>query len=187
MERRVITLPPLLAAEIDWDIDWREQSTGTTLAGRRKIEIGALPRWIGTPKLQLHRAEISQWRAHRWAGRGQTGIFRVQMIDGLSLAQAASGQLPFDGGAVFDGGAGWAALPFVRCAGGAPAGAEDMLIDESSAPHPVRVGSWLSHADLPFGVTWRLWNRLCKRIERPRLLNTWRSFAAILPASLMLN
>lgn len=155
MERRLITLPPLLATEIDWDIDWREQSSGTTLSGTRKIEITALPRWIGTPKLQLHRGEISIWRAHRWAARGQTGVFRVQMRDGGSLAVPPSGQTGFEGGILFADGTGWAALPQISCPQGAPAGADELIVDETEAPHPVRLGALLSHDDWPFAVTAR--------------------------------
>ncbi|MFN7003748.1 MAG: hypothetical protein ACK4NW_10005, partial [Roseinatronobacter sp.] len=156
MERRVITLPALLASEVDWDIDWREQSSGTNLAGRNNIEITAMPRWIGTPKLQMHRGEINVWRAHRWFGRGQTGIFRVQMTDSGSLSKPATAQVPWDGDAFFDDGAGFADLPFVRCVGGAPAGADEIVIDELTAPHPVRAGGIMSYDELPFAVSWRL-------------------------------
>lgn len=156
MQRPLITLPPLLASEVDWDIDWREQSSGTSLAGRMNIEISGLPRWMGTPKLQMHRGEISIWRAHRWTGRGQTGIFRVQMTDSASLAMQPSGQVSWDGDVLFDDGAGFADLPQVSCVGGAAAGAGEIVIDEATAPHPVRVGALMSHNDLPFAVTWRM-------------------------------
>lgn len=156
MERPLITLPPLLAAEVDWDIDWREQSSGTTIAGKRHIEITGLPRWIGTPRLQMHRGEVNIWRAHRWSGRGQTGIFRVQMTDSASLGFQPGGQLPFDGDVLFDDDTGWADLPQVRCVGGAAAGATEIVIDEVTAPHPVRVGGLMSHDDKPFAITWRM-------------------------------
>lgn len=156
MQRPLITLPPLLASEVDWDIDWREQSSGTTIAGKRHIEITGLPRWIGTPKLQMHRGEINTWRAHRWAGRGQTGIFRVQMTDTASLRVPPDRQTPFAGELLFDDASGWADLPQVRCIGGAAAGATEIVVSESTAPCPVRVGAIMSHDDWPFAVTWRM-------------------------------
>lgn len=156
MKRPMITVPPLLAVEVDWDIDWREQSSGVSLAGRRHIEITAMPRWIGTPRLKLRREQINEWRAHRWSGRGQTGVFRIQMVDSASLENRLTGDFdPFLDGALFSDGEGWAVLPQVRCVGGANAGASEIVVDESTAPHPVHVGGLMSHADLPFAVTWR--------------------------------
>lgn len=156
MHRPLITLPPLLASEVDWDIDWREQSSGTTIGGRRKIEIDGFPRWIGTPKLQLHRGEINTWRAHRWAARGQTGIFRVQMTDSASLGFRPGGKLPFEDAVLFDDASGWANLPQLPCVGGAQAGATEIVIYEGLSPQTVRLGALMSHDDWPFAVTWRM-------------------------------
>lgn len=157
MERSLITVPrglfPMTRA--DWDIDWREQSSGASTSGRRKIMLGKLPRWIGSPSLVFRPEQIPQWRAHRLAGRGMTAIFRITMLDVVTFSHPYQPAVPFDGGATFSDGTGWAAPHQAPCVGGAAVGDSEIVIDESNAIQPVVVGQILSYDDWPFAVTWR--------------------------------
>lgn len=157
MERPIITLPRnlLRPSEFDWDIDWREQSAGVGTGGRRNILMGVLPRWIGSPKINLlDRTSLLTWRAHRWAGRGITGVYRLTMWDpvGHRGGGLPSGN-PFSDAVSFSDGTAFENCYQVVTVGYAPAGASEIVIDETGAVAPVRVGQILSHDDWPFGVT----------------------------------
>lgn len=158
MMRPLVTISPCLFrnVEIDWDIDWRAQSTGLSTSGRRHVHLGLLPRWVGAPRAMMDAQQIADWRAHRWAGRGAVAIYRVAMTDPVVWRVP----LPDDGAAFSDGslfsdGSGWDDAPKAPCVGGVVPGDTEIVLDESSAPQPVAVGQILSYGDLPFGVTWR--------------------------------
>jgi hypothetical protein len=154
MQRRIITVPTQFFRfrTSDWDIDWREQSTGTTVAGRRNILMGQLPRWIGSPSLEFHPDRIPGWRAKRWAARGQTGLFRITMVDYIGMRAGNDNAVPFSGGTTFDDGAGFGASPFILSAAAADAGDTELLVDASMAPVLPQPGQMLSHDDWPFAV-----------------------------------
>lgn len=167
MRRPIITMPPtfLRYSAVDWDIDWREQSSGTSVAGRREINLNRLPRWIGRPTLQLFREDIAQWRAARLAARGMTGIFRLRMVDYINHVPEPGPATPFSDDTTFDDGGGFAAEYTVRCDVGAPAGATEIEVVLSSANDTLQVGQFLSHDDWPFAVVAIEGNIL--RIEMP--------------------
>lgn len=154
MDRRIVDLPLPRVVQVDWDIDWREQSAGTMLGGRRGILLGGLPRWIGTLPQILRASDILGYRAARWYARGMTGVFRVAMVDPLAAVPVA-GTVPFGDGASFAGGAEWYDESVIPAVAAAQAGDEQIVVDETDAPHPVRVGQIMSHEDRPFAVVWR--------------------------------
>lgn len=168
MDRPLITVPPdvFRATSADWDIDWREVSAGIGTGGRNGILVGQLPRWIGGPGLVIHADTLRDWRAHRWAGRGQTGVYRLTMVDPIGLSAMGFNDpgpglpagVPFDGPEPFAGGAGFEHRWQVPIIGAAPAGAGEIVVDESALPAGLhlRVGQILSHDDWPFGVTSRM-------------------------------
>jgi hypothetical protein len=154
MTRPFITVAPdfLKLTQVDWDIDWREQASGNSVAGRRNINLNRLPRWVGKPTLDLFRDDIAQWRAIRLAARGMTGIFRLRMADFLPTACVSGGGVTFAGGNTFDGGVLFQAEYTVRCDAGAAAGATEIEVVMASANDTIKVGQFLSHNDWPFAV-----------------------------------
>lgn len=157
MDRPLITVPRGLfrMTSADWDIDWREQVSGQATSGRRNIVMGKLPRWVGAPSLVFRPELIPQWRAHRWAGRGLTAVFRITMLDVVSFDHPAPAPTPFEDEALFDDNAAWDVAYQLPCVGGAAPGDSEITVDESAAVQPVAVGQILSHGDWPFAVTWR--------------------------------
>lgn len=154
MERRIVDLPYPRLTGVDWDIDWREQSAGTAISGTRRIVLGQLPRWVGSLPQILRPQDIGRYRAARLYARGMTGIFRVPMVDPVT-AQASYGSVPFSDGASFSDGTLFFDETVVSCVAAAEAGAETLVVDETAAPHPIRIGQILSHADWPFAVVAR--------------------------------
>ena len=154
MERRIVDLPAMRQTQVDWDIDWREQDTGTKLTGARAVLMGSLPRWIGTVPQVLRASDIPGYRAARYYGRGMAGVFRIQMRDPLFSTSTAS-TVSFDDGAGFDDGALFADETMVFAVSAAAAGAESVVVDETGAPQVIRVGQILSYADWPFVVVAR--------------------------------
>ena len=154
MQRPLITTPPefLRYVSVDWDIDWREQSAGTTVAGRRNVAINKLPRWVGSPTLEFFRRDIGTWRAQRLAGRGMTGIYRIVMRDSAVYATPCGGEIPFEDGTLFADGTGFESDYAVRCDAGASAGDTEIVVDMDSANGPIDQGQILSHGDWPFCV-----------------------------------
>ena len=153
MDRPEITVLPqiLRYISVDWDVDWREQSAGTTTEGRRNIHIGKLPRWIGTPSLEFFREDIGLWRAARLAGRGMTGVFRMHMRDSAVYAPPCGAATFLDGG-LFSDDTGLAPEYSVRCDAGAALGATEIVVNMSTANGDIRIGQIMSYADWPFAV-----------------------------------
>lgn len=158
MERRIVTIPPALmrVTGVNWDIDWREQGTGASLAGTSNVLIGRLPRWVGDLPLHLPATLVGQWNAHVAHGRGRLAVFRLRLIDPAVNAHQAGTALPFSTGATFSSGVGWAHWPFALCPSGAAAGAEEIVLDETGISPAIAVGQILSHDCRPFRVTWRM-------------------------------
>jgi hypothetical protein len=154
MSRPILTFPPtfLKYTQVDWDIDWREQASGNSVAGRRNINLNRLPRWVGKSTLQLFKDQIAQWRAIRLAARGMTGIFRIRMADYINQKLEPGDAVPFSDGAIFDDGTGFEAEYTVRCDAGAAAGATEIEVNLSTANDVLQVGQFLSHDDWPFAV-----------------------------------
>lgn len=154
MERRIIDLPLPRITDVDWDIDWREQSAGSALSGTRKIDVGRLPRWVGSVPQILKPEMVGAYRAARAYARGLTGVFRVAMCDPL-FARALTEAVPFGDGEPFSGGALFSAESIVPAVSAAARGAETLIVNETSAPHPIAVGQIMSYADWPFMVVSR--------------------------------
>jgi hypothetical protein len=154
MERRIITLTDAFphVTSVDWDIDWREQSSGTSIAGRREIALNSLPRWVGRPSFNFANEAIGLWRAHRLAARGMTGIFRVTMLD-TAVFDVPNIATPFSDSATFSDGASFGGEYTVTCPSGAAAGANQITVDMATATGTIRQGQFLSHDDWPFCVT----------------------------------
>lgn len=154
MQRTIVDLPYPRLTGVDWDIDWREQSAGTAISGTRKIVLGQLPRWVGSLEQILRPQDIGPYRAARIHARGLTGVFRVAMVDPVA-AQVSGGSVPFSDGASFSDGALFFDESVVSCVAAAEAGAETLVVDETAAPHPIRIGQIMSYADWPFMVVAR--------------------------------
>lgn len=154
MQRRIITLTPDFprVSAVNWDIDWREQSTGAAVSGRRGISLSNLPRWVGTPSLWFYQEAIGKWRAHRLSARGMTGIFRLPMIDPAVFHHPDLDALPFSDDALFGDDTGFANELEVRCPDGAAAGATEIVVDLSTTTGTIRQGQIMSHGDWPFCV-----------------------------------
>lgn len=153
MIRPVITLPPDLGVGVfDWDIDWREQSAGTSVAGRRNIALGSLPRWVGAPSVELMPDAVGMFRAHRLAGRGQTGIFRMTMVDRAVFDHGDHDTVLFGDDGLFSDGTGFAFDHIVQTAVAASAGDTEITVDMSTASAEIMQGQILSHNDWPFAV-----------------------------------
>lgn len=167
MQRRIITLTPDFprVAAVNWDIDWREQSTGAAVSGRRGISMSNLPRWVGTPSLLFYKEAIGKWRAHTLSARGMTGIFRLPMIDPAVYLHPDIDALPFSGGSRFSDGMGFENEQAVLCSSGAAAGATEIVVDMDSTAGTIRQGQIMSHDDWPFAVTWISGNTLT--VEMP--------------------
>lgn len=152
MTRRLmdLALHDIYATSVMWDIDWREQSSGATLAGHRNILIGALPRWIANIDGETFRTDIGRLRARTLAGRGMTGIFRVRMCD-PAVFNGTKALTTFSDGATFSDGSRFSEWPFVLCAEAAAVGSTSILLDPRALT--LRVGQIMSYNDWPFAVT----------------------------------
>ena len=151
MSRRIITIPlPLMrSTSCDWDIDWAGQSAGASNDNMSQVVFNRFPRWIGSPSISLHGDLINAWRAVRARAQGRAGIYRVPMIDLDHMPDMPDGIL-FDPDVPFDDGDGFAFEPFVTCAAGAEAGADEIVVQETD--FEARLGQFMSHDDWPFVV-----------------------------------
>lgn len=163
MRRDVVTVPRGLLRFLDmsWDIDWGGQGLGQNNAGNGQIVFNRFPRWIGQPRILLHREQVLAWRAVRAQAQGRVGLYRVPLTDplGFKLTDAGASEatietgLPFADGAYFTDETGWAYEPFVTVSGAAAAGATEITIDTAPVPGFVpKVGQIMSHEDWPFQV-----------------------------------
>lgn len=160
MAREILTVPRSLveSSRINWTIDPRMQDAGPTTNGINQTVVSAFPRWVGTPRLRLHRAAILHWRAIVAMCRGRERVIRLPMIDPLGLnwralagAYAAQG-IPFSEGQYFSSGLGFAYQPFGLAVGAQALGATRITVDYAPTGQPVQMGQRLSHDDWPFEV-----------------------------------
>jgi hypothetical protein len=157
MTRRIITVPLALmrTIRVDWDIDWRNRSAGTSNSGVGQIVSAGIPRFIGAPTLRLHGEAIGRWRAMRDAAQGQRHVFRVPMVDPTSYDLAKrlpAPTVPWSGDLPFEEGVGFAFDPIYSAPLGAAAGATEIVLRDAGAPIGIRLGQVLSHDDWPFRV-----------------------------------
>ena len=166
MNRPYVTVPRsvLKFTSVDWQIDWREQSSGMSVAGRRNVNLGRLPRWVSAPGAVFPREKILAWRSIQATARGMTGIYQISMTDPVGFNQPEYG-VTFEGGNTFDGGVTFEGEYTVRCDAGALAGASEVVVVAASASVPIVVGQILSHNHWPFMVTEISGNTL--RVEPP--------------------
>jgi hypothetical protein len=152
MQRQIIDVPlPLMrVTTCDWQIDWRSQSAGDGLDGEQ-IVFSRQPRFVGSPSLVVLPEAILEWRAIITRAQGRRNALRVRMVDPLALNIDGGGNVwrAYQTGQYVE------PRPQVVAVGASAAGASSIVVDERAAPHPVRVGSYLSFNDWPFAVTSR--------------------------------
>lgn len=160
MKREIITIPPGLISPLDmnWDIDWRGQSSGELGNGITQMVNSAFPRWVGSPQIFLRPDQILPWRAIRARARGRVNLYRIEICDplGFNIADTGSSYIstgvPFSTDVTFSTGQGLAYSPFVTCAAGAAIGATEFTVSaEGGIPDP-KVGQIMSFDDWPFMV-----------------------------------
>ncbi|QDC11282.1 hypothetical protein FHY55_19485 [Oceanicola sp. D3] len=161
MQRDIITVPRslMLALDMTWDIDWRQQSNSASLADVSQTVVNAFPRWVGTPSLRLRREQILTWRALRAEAQGMKNLYRLDIVDplgfdALEFGVQASVGIPHSTGPLFSTGMGYAAVAVCLNVGAASQGATTLRIDVSPVGgRAPKQGQILSHADWPFLVT----------------------------------
>jgi len=158
MKREIITIPRLIVRiqSFDWEINWRGQRSGEGQTGIYQTVISAFPRWEGTFDFKVFREQILKWRAVHAAAMGEINIYRIEMFDpqGLDfLAQSPPNGVPHDGGAVFQGGAGYSYEPFVLCPAGASRGDTSVIVETPAGEAVPTAGRLMSYDDWPFIVT----------------------------------
>ena len=155
MIRNTIIVPRVLmmATSCDWDIDWGGQSAGEDTARGDTVVYNRFPRFVGSPKMTLPRDVIGHWRALRWQMQGRVHAWSIPMLDEVSYAWSRSTWQ-----------ADWQAYvadqyieprPQVSIVGAFPAGSSSIVVDETAADEPLRIGAIYSVADWPFVVTGR--------------------------------
>lgn len=171
---RTITIPLdlMLASNVNWDIDWRGQSSGETNSGSRQIVYNAFPRWIGKPKMSLEGDQIGKWRAIRARAQGRHNVYRVPMVDPLSfdfdlvrkdVSQDGinnTANAPFSTGKGFQYTPFWRVIPsptidyFVPNPGSLPtAGSYEVWVDIGDGGFEPKIGGIYSINDFPFIAT----------------------------------
>ena len=162
MERKILTIPRMLMASssFTWEIDWRGQGSEESNSGFVQTVYNAFPRWYGTPQLVLKPEDILAWRAVKTSARGRVNLYRVPIIDGISIdyadipPQFEERGIPFDTRFRFDTGQGFEYQPYHIAKEFAPKGSSTLVVDTSPLPEkPPQIGQILSHDDLPFVVT----------------------------------
>lgn len=155
MIRDVIDVPAIFmrAMAVDWRPDWRGQSAAVGTDGSEQVVFNRFPRFVGKPSLRLPREMLGEWRAIALKGMGRVNAYRMRMIDPMTVRMRGgdwrSDWLAYQAGLYQE------RRPQVVCALGASAGASSVVVDETSAPEPIRVGAYLSHGDWPFAVVSR--------------------------------
>ena len=154
MKRPVVTVPRsiLRLTAMDWDIDWRGQSTASSNAGISQKVFNRFPLWMADLSMILSGDEIRVWRAFRAAAQGRFGVYRLPMTDPVGY-DATPVSVGFAGGQKFASGQGFAAPGFVVCPMGAAAGSTEIIVDDPS--DRTAQGMFLSHDNWPFIVTSR--------------------------------
>ncbi len=164
MQRRLITVPDtvLRFTMADWEIDWRGIGAGQHGAGGEVVVHNAFPRWVAKSRIFLRGDDLARWRAIRAHAQGRLSIYRIRMCDPVGAEWGAfggppafaAGGVPFAGGISWSTGQNWLYRPFATADAPAPAGAEQIDIDTTSASgFTPRDGQIMSADDWPFVVT----------------------------------
>lgn len=155
MERPIVTIPTSAIRDTihDWDIDWRNRETGTTLRGVTKAVVDGFPRFVGSPRLFLIGAEYRRIRTTIMTARGNAGIYRIPMYDPISYRRKTT-NITMSTGQTFNTGLFMEEVETVVAAAPAAAGSTEVLFDVPTG-HPTPVyGQLMSHGrDWPFVVT----------------------------------
>ncbi len=155
MERPIVTIPRGLwrELEMDWHIDWRGQTAGTSLAGQTKVLYNAFPRWKGTPKFTLVGEQFLKWRAILAEAQGHVGIFRVPMIDPIAY-ERPNANVPLTD-ANMTTGTGQEYTPTALAVGDHAIGVDTVRLDCSITGEVPAAGQTMSHGeDWPFVIRW---------------------------------
>lgn len=157
MARPYVTIPLGLFRPLDfnWQIDWRTQDAGSTTDGITQTMGQGFPRWIGSPRIRLSRAQIATWRALLATAQGRRGLFLVEMADAvIDLPPYTGTGRTFASGVTFSNDRGFLASEAYALVFGKSAGDEQITVDTfDGLPNPVP-GQILGHGLWPFEVTW---------------------------------
>ena len=154
MVARTTTDVPLLFARdtvCNWQVDWRGQAGLEDTNGGEQIVQNAFPRFVGAPEYVFPPEMIPDWRALRARGRGRIGAFRLRMTDvvagqGISSGDWREAWLAWRAGIYVE------PRPRVPVVGAVLAGATSIVVNETTAPVPIKAGTYLSYSDWPFIV-----------------------------------
>ncbi|REF69652.1 hypothetical protein [Paracoccus versutus] len=155
MNRDIIDVPRLFmeGRQFNWRIDWRGQPPSEGTNGSEQVVYNRLPRFVGKPTITLPSPMIGAWRAMVVRARGRVGAYRMRMIDPVSAPETQGDW--FQNWQAYQAGLYQEPRPRVACPSGAAAGATSIVVDETLAAEPIRVGAWLSYNDWPFAVVGR--------------------------------
>lgn len=162
MDRQIIDLPPSKFGVVtsDWYIDTRGRSAGESLSGNGQVVYSGLARW--TAKLAfgtLTNGQVLAWRAAMGKLRGRVNVLRVDVCDGLgpsldelglpaeTQALARDRGIPFNGGAYFAEGVGFAYQPTAGLSAAAPAGSQSIQVIDDASGRSIIGGRYLSIDD----------------------------------------
>lgn len=156
MERHIVDVPRVLyrGTLCNWRIDWRGQAPLQATDGSEQVVFNRFPRFIGQPEMVLPPEMIGEWRALVGRLRGRSGALRMRMLDravqpGIGAAAWQSMWRAYRAGLYVE------PRLVIRCVTAASAGDGSIVVDETGAPDPVRVGCFLSYQDWPFLVVGR--------------------------------
>lgn len=164
MTRQIITTPTnfLRLSTVEWDIDWRGQSTSEFNSGITRTVHRGFPRWIGNSSFSLYRSDIAIWNAIRDTAQGRWGMYKIRMVDVASFnlydvgttTEIEQGKQT-DEGNYFSNGYGTEYEPFALADAAASAGADEIRVDTTSCGGLVPAqGQIMSHNWWPFRVSW---------------------------------
>lgn len=155
MERHIVDVPRLfmLGRRFNWRVDWRGQAPLEATDGSEQVVFNRFPMFVGSPEMTMPTEMIGAWRALVLQAQGRVGAYRMRMVDPVSTLEPA-GDWRRDWRA-YQAGFYVEPRPQVECPAGAAAGATSIIVDETTAPRPIRVGAFLSYDDWPFAVVSR--------------------------------
>lgn len=163
---RIVSIPSsvMRTLSVDWDIDWGDQFTSATNESSRQVFFSRFPKWVGSPSVSFHHANIGIWQAIKSQAQGRSALYRIRLINpaAYDITEGSGGSfkksgVPFSGGAKFETGKGFELDPLARVSGTVSKGAEQMRIDTTHAGVAPRLGQIMSHGaghnNYPFMVT----------------------------------
>lgn len=147
----------LHAVELDWTLDWRNRSSGRAMDGSNQIVSFGFPRFMGQPKFRLRPSLIGEFQAVRDSAQGQINVWRVPMIDPVTLdreraMRTRKASIPFGldaaSGPLFSSGAGFQWDPILIAPDGAKKGDKSVRLEGEF----LAVGQIVSYGDWPFRI-----------------------------------